>query len=644
MTNIAASETVVRRSLLRSIARVRGHLERRASALAEGRRVRPRRARARRDGPAVEESRVDVLCARFFLTDFERDLLLLCAGVELDARVPALCAALHGEASMPYVTFGLARTVLPAVHWSAIAPSGPLRRWRILHIDQRDGLTCAPLRIDERVLHFLLGVPCTDERVAAISQPVALPESLPPSQRALATEVAAALLEAESGTVVQLSGGDASDRAAIAAAACAALELRLDNLAIADVPAEAPERDGLLRACEREAVLADTAYFIGADELTPGAVRFLDSLAGVVIVDREEPLPLQHRGVRRFELGSAPADEQFMLWRAALGSTADRLNGQLLQVATHFRLPHSALQAAAQQAARSIDAGGAVDEALWDACRAQTRPRLADLAQHVETRARWDALVLPAAQIQSLRTIAAEVRQRNKVYEQWGFAQRSSRGLGVSALFSGASGTGKTLAAEVLASELRLDVYRVDLSALVSKYIGETEKNLRRVFDAAEQGGTILLFDEADALFGRRSDVKDSHDRYANIEVSYLLQRIETFRGLAILTTNMKTTIDSAFLRRLRFIVHFPFPDAEQRAEIWRRIYPAETPTEALDPEKLARLNLSGGNIRNLALSAAFLAADVNEPVRMTHLLAAAGSEYAKLERTLADAEVEGWV
>ncbi len=199
------------------------------------------------------------------------------------------------------------------------------------------------------------------------------------------------------------------------------------------------------------------------------------------------------------------------------------------------------------------------------------------------------------------------------------------------------------MAAEVLANELRLDLYRIDLSQVVSKYIGETEKNLARVFEAAEGAGAILLFDEADALFGKRSEVKDSHDRYANIEVSYLLQRMESYRGLAILTTNIKSALDPAFLRRIRFVVQFPFPDAVLRAEIWRRIFPPETPTDGLDVYRLAQLNIPGGSIRNIALRAAFLAADAAEPVRMNHLLAAARSEYSKIEKPLTELEIGGW-
>jgi SpoVK/Ycf46/Vps4 family AAA+-type ATPase len=214
-----------------------------------------------------------------------------------------------------------------------------------------------------------------------------------------------------------------------------------------------------------------------------------------------------------------------------------------------------------------------------------------------------------------------------------------NRGLGISALFAGASGTGKTMAAEVMANHLRLNLYRIDLSAVVSKYIGETEKNLRRLFDAAEDGGAILFFDEADALFGKRSEVKDSHDRYANIEINYLLQRMEAYRGLAILATNMKSALDQAFMRRLRFIVNFPFPDADDRKRIWRKVFPPETPTEGLDYDRLARLNLTGGSIHNIALNAAFLAAQGNTPVTMVLLLAAARTEMRKLARPVSEAD-----
>jgi SpoVK/Ycf46/Vps4 family AAA+-type ATPase len=267
-----------------------------------------------------------------------------------------------------------------------------------------------------------------------------------------------------------------------------------------------------------------------------------------------------------------------------------------------------------------------------------------DLAERIVPVASWDDLVLPDMQKQTLRQLAGQVRYRMTVYETWGFSARGRRGLGISALFSGVSGTGKTLAAEVLARELRLDLYRIDLSSVVSKYIGETEKNLKKVFDAAEEGGVLLLFDEADALFGKRSEVRDSHDRYANIEIGYLLQRMESFQGLAVLTTNLKSTLDKAFQRRLRFTVDFPFPGAPERETIWKRIFPPATPREGLDPKLLAQLNMTGGSIRNIALNAAFLAAEAGKPVTMQHVLQATRQEAVKIERPLSDAEIRGWI
>ena len=226
-------------------------------------------------------------------------------------------------------------------------------------------------------------------------------------------------------------------------------------------------------------------------------------------------------------------------------------------------------------------------ESLWDACRAQSRVKLDDLAQRIHSTVTWDDLVLPERTMTLLREIPVHVRHRARVYEAWGFAAKSSRGLGISAMFAAPAAPARPWPPKCSPTNCELDLYRIDLSQVVSKYIGETEKNLRRVFDAAEEGGAMLLFDEADALFGKRSEVKDSHDRYANIEVSYLLQRMEAYRGLAILTTNMKSALDPAFMRRIRFVVQFPFPDAAQRAEIWQRVFPEATPTDGLDAARL---------------------------------------------------------
>jgi hypothetical protein len=340
------------------------------------------------------------------------------------------------------------------------------------------------------------------------------------------------------------------------------------------------------------------------------------------------------------DVPQATAPEQRELWRAALGDRNGALNGSLDRVVRQFDFDVARI---ARTAAR-FAAEPAGPDALWRLCREAARPRVESLARRIDCRAGWDDLVLPAAQTAMLRELAIQAAHRHTVHEEWGFAARSGRGLGLTALFAGPSGTGKTLAAEVIAAELRLDLYRIDLSATVSKWLGETEKNLSRVFDAAEAGGAILLFDEADALFGRRSEVKDARDRYANVEVSYLLQRMEAYRGLAILTTNQREALDPAFLRRLRFVVTFPLPDLAQRHAIWQRAFPPATPVDGLRPDKLARLSVTGGAIHNIALNAAFSAAAESQPVRMKHLLAAARSEAAKSDRSVNASEITDWV
>jgi len=596
---------------------------------------------------------LDALCAGFGLSDFERDVLLLCAGVELDASFASLCTAAQGDARRPYPTFGLALAALPGAHWSALSPAAPLRYWRLVEVEQgHDALTQARLRIDERVLHQLTGISYLDERLRGLFESVAPPRELPDSHRELAERIAGfwAGEKVEAALpLVALGGDDAAGKRAVAAAAAALLGLGLHTLHAADLPQPVAEREALARLWEREVVLQGSALLLEADETeaTHAVLSFAEGVRGMLFFAARDTPRLRRRRALTFEVKKPGPAEQRLLWQSALGTTAGELNGALDSLISHFSLGAEGIRAAAAQAREGLTraaGAGDVGELLWSACRVRGRSRLDDLAQRIEPAAGWEDIVLPDYQTRSLREIAAHVRRRATVYEHWGFARKGARGLGISALFAGPSGTGKTLAAEVLAGDLRLDLYRIDLSSVVSKYIGETEKNLRRVFDAAEESGAVLLFDEADALFGKRSEVKDSHDRYANIEVSYLLQRMEAYRGLAILTTNLKTALDQSFMRRLRFVVHFPFPDAAQRAEIWRRAFPPGAPTSGLQYDKLARLNVAGGNIRNIALNAAFIAADAGRPITMAHVLQAAGSEYDKLEKPLTGAESGGWL
>ncbi len=614
----------------------------------------PPAAPAKTGSPPEPLFALDVGCAAFGLSPFERDLLLLCAGPSLDSKFGGLIAALQGDSRSTSPTFSLALGTLPGAHWSALSPAGPLRRWHLLEVGSGEILTNAPLRIDERVLHFLTGVNGLDDRLQALVQPIGPADDLPASQTDLARRIARVLTRGRPDRVlpiIQLGGSDPAGRRTVAAAACTALGFCLHALRASDVPVAAPERDSLARLWEREAVLGRAALLLELDEmeeteLARGVAPFLDSIRGLVLVSKRDPWRARHRPVLRFEVTKPTLAEQKQLWEQTLGSASECLDGQLERIVTQFSLSADDIRATSAAVLQGDPPAesGALPARLWELCREHTRPRLDDLAQRLPPVANWDDLILPEEQLRVLREIAAQVRQRFRVYDVWGFSAKCNRGLGISALFAGPSGTGKTMAAEVLARELELDLYRIDLSQVVNKYIGETEKNLRRVFDAAEDSGVILLFDEADALFGKRSEVRDSHDRYANIEVSYLLQRTEAYRGLAILTTNLKTALDTAFLRRIRFVVQFPFPDAALRAEIWRRIFPANTPTEGLDPRKLSCLNIPGGNIRNIALNAAFLAADDGQSVRMSHILRAARTEYAKLEKPLTEAETKGWM
>lgn len=594
-------------------------------------------------------SAVDTLCATFGLSAFERDVLLLCAGMELDGSFPSLCAAAQGESQRTYPTFSLALAVLPGAHWTALAPAGPLRNWRLIEVGAGDALTASPLRIDERILHYLTGISYLDSRLRSLVEAEVARSDLPPSQHAEARRIAEVWARSKAEwPAIHLGGDERAGKRAVAAYACSALGLQLYVVRGSDVPQSAIEREALARLWEREAALSRAALLIDCDESEPPQTlqSLLEQVHSTVLVASREPLRLTRRHVARVVVSKPTASEQRQLWQDSLGELASQLNGQTETLVAHFALGIEEIRAAGAQIVARAETGSGEDAAqeLWELCRINARTKLDDLAQRIEPVAGWEDLVLPPTQMQTLRDIAGHVRQRRRVYEAWGFMSKGTRGLGISALFAGASGTGKTMAAEVLARELRLDLYSIDLSQVVSKYIGETEKNLRRVFDAAEAGGAVLLFDEADALFGKRSEVKDSHDRYANIEISYLLQRMEAYRGLAILTTNMKNVLDTAFLRRIRFIVHFPFPDTAHRAEIWRRVFPEQTPTENLDVNKLARLNAVGGNIRNIALQAAFLAAEQDQPVRMIHLLRAARTEYAKLEQPLTDAEISGWL
>jgi hypothetical protein len=637
------------RALTAAIAELRAILERHAAGKEAGAQIAPSAIARVPDPPQLQG-----LSTAFGLSRFERSILLLCAAIELDSTFAGLCGMAQGDPSRPYPTFSLALAVFDDAHWSALNPAAPLRRWRLVEVQNQAGtsLTTSPLRIDERILHYLAGVHYQDERLAGFIHPVQSTAELVPSHAMLVATIGKIWQRSNAALpVIQLCRGDEATKQSIAAASSSAAGLRLYALPAGQIPGGAAELESLLRLWERESVLSSCALYVEADAIDRNDLRTVEQVSHLlellncpVFLSTRDRWRQLRREVRTLDVGKPTAEEQGSVWHASLGDAEVAVNGHVADLVSQFNLTVPAIHASVAEARESGADEKTLMRALWDAGRAQARPRMDGMADRIETKADWDALVLPAAEKSMLRTIASHVRNRSTVYGDWGFGAVSSRGLGISALFAGASGTGKTMAAEVLANELKLDLYRIDLSGVVSKYIGETEKNLRRVFDAAEDGGAILFFDEADALFGKRSEVKDSHDRYANIEINYLLQRMESYRGLAVLATNMKSALDPAFLRRIRFVVNFPFPEVAQRTDIWRRVFPGGTPTEGLDYDKLARLGVAGGNIRNIALNAAFLAADAGEAVRMHHLARAARSEFAKIEKPLPESEIGGWV
>jgi ATP-dependent 26S proteasome regulatory subunit len=361
------------------------------------------------------------------------------------------------------------------------------------------------------------------------------------------------------------------------------------------------------------------------------------AMDGQMFIDLSLPIP-DERARKEFWLRQCAGPGQ-------LAATAPE-DADWSALAGKFRFTPGQIRDAVSTA-RSLAAWRAPDDRrltmadLYAACRANSNQKLSALAQKIQPKYAWDDIILPADRLQQLREICNYVKYRALVYQEWGFDSKLSLGKGLNVLFAGPSGTGKTMSAEIMAGELGLDLYKIDLSTVVSKYIGETEKNLARIFDEAETSNAILFFDEADALFGRRSEVRDSHDRYANIEIGYLLQKMEEYQGMVILATNFRKNMDDAFVRRMHFTVEFPFPGEDDRQRIWERIWPESAPvSQDLNLEFLARrFEVAGGAIRNIALAAAFLAAADGRVVTMSHLIRATRREYQKMGKVVTEGE-----
>ncbi len=607
--------------------------------------------------------RLDRLVQRCGLTRLERYVLLIALAPDIAPRYQRLYAYLQDDATLrrPSLDFAvdLACDTQDAgfAARQIIAAEAPLRRHRLL------ALTGEPPPIDVKaedgVLDYVLGLEHLDPRVAICGRRVEsrrqLDDLLLPTAASERLTALAVSGMPPGGLVLHFQGRYGSGRQSTAEALAHSFGIALLVVNAVHVAAlTEPEARTLIAVIAREALLRGMAvYWDGFDAFLDDNRRpQLRALSeawsdGIVFLAGErawEPRGAQIRFAQvKFPLPSAL--DRIALWRRALaGLPGTPGDDDLATLSSGFRFTGGEIRdavATARDAARWRGAESITLAELQAACRRHSSQGLTALGQKIEPRFGWDDLVLPLDRMQQLREIADGIKYRTRVLDLWGFGDKLSYGKGIVALFTGSSGTGKTMAAEVIAGELGLDLYRIDLSAVVSKFIGETEKNLARVFAEAETSNSILFFDEADALFGKRSEVRDAHDRYANIETAYLLQRLETFEGMVILATNLKKNMDEAFVRRLRIVIEFPVPTEADRRRMWSAIWPKATPLgKDVDFDALARFVLSGGNIKNVALAAAFLAAADGGVVTMAHLVGAAQRELQKMGRFLAPGEL----
>lgn len=616
------------------------------------------------------ECRLDRLADLFRLSAFETDCLLICLAPEIDSGYESLYAYVQDDITKRRPGVDLLLDLLCSTlveklqRRRCFSADAPLLRHGLIQLFEDPAKPHSTLlgryaRIDDRIVDYLFECDDADARLSRFAR---WAEPGPPLQELTMQperkERLARIAENPERLVLYLQGPYGSGRQAIAGAICRRLNL---PVLVVDLPQLAArdesEFHSLLKLAAREAALQPAGLFLrGLDALLaedrqrPLVVLLQEVAAcrGPVFLGGEaawDPAgELRGCTFLRMELSRPTYSERLALWkRCAVFNEGVDVAG----LATKFRFTPGQIEDAAETARNlarwrfAEDRPGTAE--LFEAAKIQSNRKLSALALKIRPKYTWDQIVLPADRIQQLREICNCVKYRAVVYDQWGFDRKLSLGKGLNVLFAGPPGTGKTMAAEIIAGELGLDLYKIDLSSVVSKYIGETEKNLSRIFNEAETSNAILFFDEADALFGKRSEVRDSHDRYANIEVGYLLQRMEEYEGVVVLATNFRRNMDEAFVRRMHFSLEFPFPDAADRQQIWETIWPKEMPRRAdVDLEKIARrFEIAGGNIRNIALGAAFLAADDGGAVNMSHVLHATRREYQKMGKVASCGEFD---
>ena len=612
------------------------------------------------------------LARRFGLTSRELDLLFACLAVELDRRYDRVYGYLHDDMSRRLASPGLAialycRDIREALSTRAmLGAQAPLRYCRLLEmVDDNSALPwlSRSMRVDERIVAFLVDEHTIDTRLAGcvswLDTGAASAEDVSDvrDRDEIVERIMRLVGSARTKPLIYLRGGPQSGADALVGRAAARVGmsvLMIDAELLAD---STSDFDQMLFLLFREGLLTESAVYLrGLDRALAQPLgisryrvlmRCISELGSIVFASGDQTWCWHSPGepvvLRIIELRDARVDEQLHAWRAMSGTEFSEAD--LHRLVSLRPMPVAAIRDV-WRTAQSLAASGGDNamptlEQVEEVCRQVAGTPVSSLARRIEPRHQWADLVLPAAQLEQLTAICSQAKHASIVYGEWRFERKLSLGRGLNALFTGPPGTGKTMAAEVIAADLGVDLLKIDLSQIVSKYIGETEKNLRQLFDQAVSANAILFFDEADALLGKRASVKDAHDRYANTETAYLLQKMEEYPGITILATNLRQNMDAAFTRRMRFIVDFPFPEDEDRLRIWRSVWPTDVPLGPdVDFTLLARqFRLSGGNIRNVALAAAFLAAEEQQPVSMRHLMRATRQELQKMGRLVDDAE-----
>ena len=589
--------------------------------------------------------RLEMLADVFGLTSVDFNTILVCLAPEIDLRYERVFGYLQDDITKKRPTLDLVLNLLCETldqklqHRARFSHDAPLLKNQLLMLFDDPSVPNPPLlaktvKLDDRVVEYLLDSNTIDRRLASstrIAEPgtewsdLAYPPQLTERLQRLSAVTSADDVPA----VIYLQGPYGVGKLATAEVISREKGLQLLVVRLEELIAEDRSNfASLVSFVLREALLQEAAvYWEGFDLLLAddrkmdlmAFVRLLSNFQGLTFLAGNtawEPInSWRQLQFSRVELPTPSFSQTAQLWREALSNRrdADHLASEL---ANKFQLSGGQINDAVRNAVTRSKWWEAkprlTQHELAIACRLLSNRKLASLAQRIVPHYRWEDIVLPAECLTQLREICGTVRHRKTVYDDWGFDRKLAMGKGLNILFAGPSGTGKTMAADVIAGELGLELYKIDLSTVVSKYIGETEKNLARIFSEAETSNAILFFDEADALFGKRSEVRDAHDRYANIEISYLLQRMEQYRGVVILATNLPTNMDEAFVRRMHFSVEFPFPDETFRRRIWEQIWPKQTPRcTTVDLDFMAQqVEVAGGNIRNIALAAAFLAAN----------------------------------